>query len=58
MSRTMFRFFTITDYELEEQWIHEMFLKGWKHFYRLYRYTITGIVRMQKIVVRALMAPA
>ncbi|MCD7737214.1 MAG: DUF2812 domain-containing protein [Lachnospiraceae bacterium] len=24
------RFFTITDYEAEEQWLHEMYLKGWK----------------------------
>jgi hypothetical protein len=30
MTRTCFRFFTITGYEAEERWIHEMFLKGWK----------------------------
>jgi hypothetical protein len=30
MTRTCFRIFTITDYEAEEQWLHNMFLKGWK----------------------------
>lgn len=30
MSRTCFRFFTITDYEAEEQWLQDMFKKGWK----------------------------
>ena len=30
MTKTCFRIFTITDYEAEEQWLHTMFLKGWK----------------------------
>jgi hypothetical protein len=30
MTKTCFRFFSITGYEAEEQWIHEMFLRGWK----------------------------
>jgi cation transport ATPase len=30
MTKTCFRLFSITGYEAEEQWIHEMFLKGWK----------------------------
>ncbi|MGI6033058.1 MAG: DUF2812 domain-containing protein [Coriobacteriales bacterium] len=30
MTRPCFRVFSITGYEAEEQWIHEMFLKGWK----------------------------
>ena len=30
MTKTCFRMFSITGYEAEEQWIHEMFLKGWK----------------------------
>lgn len=30
MTRTCFRVFSITGYEAEEQWIHDMFLKGWK----------------------------
>ncbi|MGI5989568.1 MAG: DUF2812 domain-containing protein [Lachnospiraceae bacterium] len=30
MTRTCFRFFSITGYEKEEKWIHDMFLQGWK----------------------------
>ncbi|MGI6051611.1 MAG: DUF2812 domain-containing protein [Bilifractor sp.] len=30
MTRTYFRFFSITDYEKEEKWIQDMFRQGWK----------------------------
>ncbi|MBB5182633.1 DUF2812 domain-containing protein [Catenisphaera adipataccumulans] len=45
MTKTCFRFFTITDYEKEEQWLHAMFLKGWKlvsvRFQCIYTFTQT-----------------
>ncbi|MBR2577469.1 MAG: DUF2812 domain-containing protein, partial [Erysipelotrichaceae bacterium] len=30
MNKTMFRFFTIADYEEEENWLREEHLNGWK----------------------------
>lgn len=46
MTRTCFRLFTITDYEKEEQWLHAMFLQGWKlirvHFQCIYTFTETA----------------
>jgi len=37
----MIRFYTITDYEQEEQWLHGMYLQGWKplHFSPVCFYT-------------------
>ncbi|MGI6211137.1 MAG: DUF2812 domain-containing protein [Anaerovoracaceae bacterium] len=30
MTKTVFKSYLLTDYEAEEQWLHEMYLKGWK----------------------------